>query len=396
MNVIQKTVNCLRWLRMPVYKKTVLFSSFYGQYNDNPKYVSKLMHEQHPEWEQIWVRSSKSNECFPDYAKTVEAYSPEYYEYACRAQVVVDNHSGIRASFFPKGDPIKKFRGFLFGKKRNDQFCISTWHGTPLKRIALDEPKNAGKDFITNSDYIVSGCKLTSDALHSSLRNKLPVKPYGTPRNDILIKNDFDRNVLKDKLGLPRDKRVILFAPTFRDNVEDSGVNQIKSLDFEALLQALHEAFGGDWVFVFRLHNLVLKEITIEEIIPQEMEGLIINGNKGDDMAEYLACTDALITDYSGSMFDFILTRKPTLLFVPDIDHYRNVERGLYLELDEIPFPFAKTSEDLVVKIRAYDPAEYDSQISRFMKDQEYTEQGTASKQILEDIERFIQTGEKP
>ena len=67
MNVIQKTVNCLRWLRMPVYKKTVLFSSFYGQYNDNPKYVSKLMHEQHPEWEQIWVRSSKSNESFPDY-----------------------------------------------------------------------------------------------------------------------------------------------------------------------------------------------------------------------------------------------------------------------------------------------------------------------------------------
>ena len=81
---------------MPIIKGTVLFESFWGMYNDNPRYVSEELHAAMPEARIIWVKSGKNCEAFPDYVETVQFQSPEYYEWLYRANVIVDNMAGVR------------------------------------------------------------------------------------------------------------------------------------------------------------------------------------------------------------------------------------------------------------------------------------------------------------
>jgi CDP-glycerol glycerophosphotransferase len=276
-----------------------------------------------------------------------------------------------------------------YAKKRRGQLCISTWHGTPLKRIALDEPNREGEDFCSNSDYIVAGCALTEHALKSGFRNVIPVKMYGTPRNDALF-SDCDTSALKKRLGLPEGKKCILFAPTFRNNVENSGVNQMSEFDFDALMKALQERFGSEWCFVFRVHNMVLKKIDVKSIVETYGTSVIINGNLHDDMAEYLLCADALITDYSGAMFDYALTGRPCFLYVPDRENYEKRERGFYLDFDGLPFPKSNSFAEFLNHIQLFDQDAYRNNLQSFLKQIGNIEDGYASTRILKDILSFM------
>ncbi len=389
MNKVLKLFQFVLQPMLPIIPNTVFFSSFYGQYNDNPKAVSELLHREHPELKQVWVKSSKSKEQFPEYIETVEFDSKDYYKYACRAQVVVDNHTGLRATTFLKNGKLRAFLKKTYAKKRRGQFCVSTWHGTPLKRIALDEPNRANEDFCSNSDYIVAGCSLTETALKSGFRNVIPVKMYGTPRNDILFSN-CDISELKKKLGIPQNKKCILFAPTFRNSVEYSGVNQMSDFDFHTLLLTLREKFGSEWCFVFRVHNMVLQKIDVKSIVDEYGKSVIINGNLHDDMAEYLLCADALITDYSGAMFDYALTGRPCFLYVPDRENYEKKERGFYIDFDGLPFPKSGSPAEFLDQIRAFDMDAYQKQLSSFLKQIGNVEDGHASERIVNDITKFL------
>ena len=380
------TILCNRFA--PAYKNTVLFDAFGGQYNDNPKRIEKALHEKDSSIRIVWVKSWKSKEQFPEYAKTVEHDSKEYYKYLLRSQVVVDNHVGLRSTFVQSGNFKEKLRGF-FTKKRKNQLCISTWHGTPLKRIAGDELNSPMKGYKTCSDYVVAGCDLTKNALQSAFFHAVPIKKYGTPRNDVLINGKGDIDALKEKLGLPKGYKIILFAPTFRKDVENSGVLQMRVIDFEKLLQSLRKRFGGEWCFVFRVHQNVLKEINVKEISEKYGER-VINGNLHDDMAEYLLCTDILITDYSGSLFDFALTKRPCYLFTLDREHYEKEERGFYLPYGELPFLKADSPQELYEKIENFEESSYQQGLESLLKEIGNVEDGKASQRVADDIYAFI------
>ena len=161
MNKLKKPFVFLKNRILPIEKNTVLFRSFTGQYNDNPKAIALQLREKAPNLQIVWVRSSKSREEFPSYVKVVEYESEEYYRYILRAQVVVDNYVGLRCSL---GSGLNgTIKNFFFVNKRKKQLCVSTWHGTPLKRIGADEIQKSNKDthYYTCSDYIVAGCNLT-------------------------------------------------------------------------------------------------------------------------------------------------------------------------------------------------------------------------------------------
>lgn len=375
--------------RLLPIEKVVLFDSFSGQYNDNPKQIAKALHEKDPTIKIVWVQSSKSREQFPSYAKTVAYNSNEYYRYILRAKVVVDNHVGLRNTFIRTGRFKEKLRGW-FVKKRKKQLCISTWHGTPLKRIGGDEINSTLKGYKTCSDYIVAGCDLTKNALETAFFHAVPVKKYGTPRNDVFFEKA-DIAYLKNKLNIPQNYKVILFAPTFRNDLDNSGVAQIASLDFEKLFKNLKARFGGEWCFVFRVHQLVLSKINVGEIA-EKYGDRVINGNLCDDMAEYLLCADALITDYSGSLFDFALTKKPCYLFSLDRAHYEQEERGFYLSYNDLPFPKADSPEELYVAIENFNSLEYEEGVEKFLQDIGNVEEGCASTRIAEDIYAFMHT----
>ena len=276
----------------------------------------------------------------------------------------------------------------MFVKKRRKQLCVSTWHGTPLKRIGGDEIHSALKGYKTCSDYIVAGCDLTKNALETAFFHAVPVKKYGTPRNDVFFQNA-NIDALKEKLQIPKNYKVILFAPTFRKDIENSGVAQIQSMDFEKLFEGLNARFGGEWCFVFRVHQLVLNKIDVAEI-SKKYGDRVINGNLCDDMAEYLLCADGLITDYSGSLFDFALTKKPCYLYSLDRKHYEQEERGFYLSYNDLPFPKADSPEELYAAIQGFDEDFYKEGVGQFLKEIGDVEDGQASARIAEDIYKFM------
>ena len=290
MNKLFKSGVCLVNSILPIKKKVVLFSSFFGQYNDNPKAVSERLHKLAPDVDIVWVKSIKAKEPFPSYVKTLDLHSKEYYKMINRAQVIVDNHMGMRASGYWGDKGLRKIFAKVFSRKRKSQLCISTWHGTPLKRIAADTiGASEKKRHYTNTDFVVAGCELSREKFISAFLNSVPVKNYGTPRNDALINGSEDLVQLKNKLGLPLDKKIILFAPTFRNSVENSGIKQMQEFDFERMLNSLQNKFGGEWCFVFRVHNNVLLKIDVQSLTEKFGER-IINGNKCDDMVEYMIC----------------------------------------------------------------------------------------------------------
>ena len=248
--------------------------------------------------------------------------------------------------------------------------------------------------FVTSTDFLISGCTYTKERLSHAFY-PIPVIKSGTPRNDLLV-NSFEINTigLKRKLNLPIDKRIVLFAPTFRNSIEYSGIKQMEGFDIERICQSLHTSLSGNWVFVFRVHHEVLKKINTSQIA-EKYPGLVFDGNLHDDMAEYLAVTDVLITDYSGSIFDYALTGKPGFLYTPDRDRYINEERGTYISMDELPYPHAIELEDFYRLIDQFDEKTAMDRITEFNQRIGNAETGHASETIARAIITFINSGKK-
>lgn len=375
----------------PIIKNSVYFSSFNGMYSDNPKYISLKLHELAPEIKILWAVSDDCRDVLPEYVTPVRVGLPIADRLRFSCQVAVDNYMGIT---IPCGPAVFKYIKWM--AKRKGQLTISTWHGTPLKKMGLDDVGSMAKlskERQLLSDFVVAGCRFTADVLTKTVqRTPYPTYLTGTPRNDILCGIDtVDTESLKNRLKLPHDKKIMLFAPTFRDNVEQSGISQVNMLDVERVLDQCACRFGGDWVFVLRVHNLVLQAIDTAKY----ETAFIIDGNKGDDMAEYLACADVLLTDYSSSMFDFALTGRPCFLFAPDREHYEKRERGFYMSYDALPFPASYTGGELLEKIKTFDKESYKQKIAKFLAAIGDAEDGRASERITRCIIHFIRTGEK-
>ena len=371
---------------------TVLFTSFEGQYNDNPKYISEELHKLDNNIKIIWATSWKGKDSVPEYVKSIPYCSFAFQVASVRSHVLVDNVIGYRWRFAQvENCGIKKKLQF------RNQLNISTWHGTPIKKIGRHEyGLKDGIGFISSCDYMISGCRYTQDRLTEAFY-PIPVRLTGTPRNDILVNGLSEKQIIriKEKLGLPDDKKIILFAPTFRKSSVYSGMKQMSEIDIPRLIGLVTENITHeDCVFVYRVHHTVLKELEKEKIAGN-LNGLIFDGNKHDDMAEYLAVTDVLVTDYSGSVFDFALTGRPCFLYTPDKDHYINEERGTYIPLEDLPYPHAVKLEDFYQLIEEYDESIARHRIDEFNQRIGNAETGQASETIAKGIIKYINTGKK-
>lgn len=379
----------------PVKKNTALFWGLGGQYNDNAKYISLCLHEKKPDIQIIWAISAKNRDRYPDYIKTIKEGSLKFWSLSARAQLVVDYATGMRMDTVFSNTWWGAWLTKLSCRRRPQQYCISTWHGTPLKRIGFDslEDRSAGRKGRSSADYVLAGCSYTKQCLESAFPFVAPVKLYGTPRNDILF-GGANVNGLKNKLHLPQDKKIVLFAPTYRNDVDSSGLSQMEQIDFVRLFDELERRFGGEWVFVFRVHQMVLLNIDTASLAAKYGDR-IVDGNVGDDMMEYLVCADMLITDYSSCFFDYALTGRPCFLYAPDREYYEKVERGFYMDYDELPFPKAYTAEELIDDIRSFDSASYEKNVKEFLQALGNVEDGHAADRVVDDIIHFIETGEK-
>lgn len=378
------------FFKVPVRSNRIFFNSYDGQYADSPKYISQWLHQQDPDLDLVWLISSKSNKAaIPDYIRTVDPknkFRRYYYEFS--SKVVIDNILGTFSKYvYESGsyEDIKKFNQIL---AKSNQLRYSTWHGTPLKKMGIDQKMN---QHITGFSNTLTGMFLGNAYSRSIMErltfHKLPIEVLGSPRNDLLFQYCPNKiNDLKGKLNLPLDKKIALFAPTFRsdetgqDDLYKSGIWQINLWDFDKLCLALKHKFLGEWIIVGRFHDHVITQISwphLESKFPK-----LYNGNVGDDMAEYLAVSDLLITDCSSCVIDFSITKRPAFLFFPDYEHYANVERGFYLDMIKLPFPLSQTFEELLETIANLDEAEYQNSIDILLKYMGTYEDGKSTERI--------------
>ena len=352
------------WRKMPIQKnKIILWSDNFKTFGCSPKYIALYLAEHFPgEYDVVWVleRDEPIPENMPSGIRVVRYFSMEYLKEIATAKVVVCNHRTSDYHFF---------------QKRPGQYYIQTWHSSlRLKMIEGDVPQlpqtyiEAAKRDSEKIDLLISGCRFSTDIFRRAFWYEGEVLGTGTPRCDGFFMDGTDaREKVFRWFGISADKKLALYAPTFRND------KQASLYGFDA--DMLQNALGPEWCVGCRLHPNLNAEIP---------EGTAIPMSKYPDMQELLQACDLLITDYSSSMFDMVVAGKKCALYVPDLEQYLQKERGIYFQMEELPFPKAESMDELCCCINDF--ADYQEKYSAFLEKIGNYECGQAAKQIAERI----------
>ena len=227
----------------------------------------------------------------------------------------------------------------------------------------------------------MSGCKFSTNIFKRAFWYDGEIFEQGTPRNDILFgeKNDL-KKIVKDRLNIDNDKKIILYAPTFRKNNDLSVYN----INYKKTLSSLKEKFGGEWVFLVKLHpHLISKS---KELVYGDD---VMDVTSYDDIQELLSVADVLISDYSSLMFDFGLTERPCFLYVPDLESYIQSDRRLYFDINELPFISAKSNEELSNEIVNFDGDKYKKNLDKFSREIGSFESGKCCEELEKRLEKI-------
>ncbi len=405
--MMQKGIRMFHWIKgklisliikyLPTKKNRFLFTSYEGHYCDSPKYLSEAIHKMNHNVEIIWIVRKDMLPLLPAYVKGIVHEGIKgrikVIWYKGTSRVWIDNSTGDKVSSLESNRPWEylEFKINSFLRNKANQLLFSTWHGTPLKCMGRDLIDNRQIDYSCNplAATMVHGNEYTLKIMDHLTFRKFNMKLLGAPRNDILFESDPQKKMkIKQKLGLPTDKKIILFAPTFRHdgelenkNIQRSGLNQLSEMNFNQLFESLEKKFGGEWVLVCRFHYYLDKMIDWDGL-EEQYSGKIINGNKNDEMSEYLACTDILLTDASSCMFDFAITKKPCILYFPDVEYYEKKERGFYYPIRKLPFPLAVTFQQLLDTISGFDYEPYKENVGKMIEKFGYVDDGHSSRRI--------------
>ena len=202
-----------------------------------------------------------------------------------------------------------------------------------------------------------------------------------------MIQNNKERaNKIRKNLNILKDKKVILYAPTWRDN--DANGNWSFNFSLKINLLRWQEILGGNYVILIRMHHLITNIKGLEET-----EGFAYNVSKYDDIQELNLISDILITDYSSVFFDFAVTKKPILFFAYDIQEYAKHMRGFYLDIhNELPGPIIETNAELLESIQNIDTIkkEYRKKYEVFNQRFCYLDNGECSKVVAEKVFKEI------
>ena len=359
----------------PVKDNKIMFSNYTGKgYGDNPKYIAEYILKNKIEYKLIWQihPDYKMNSELPENIITVKPNSLRALYHQATARIWIDNVRKL-------GDT----------RKRKKQLYIQTWHGFGPKGChdlknsivksqirALKHESNISDLFISNNNYLT---KLYREEFWYTGE----ILQKGFPRNDILFitnKRDIEKKV-REILNIPYNKKIILYAPTFREDLSLSTYN----INYSICLKTLANKFDGEWIALIRLHHAVAEnspEINIDNVQTFDASHYL-------DMQELLLVSDVLITDYSSCMFDFALTKKPCFLYHPDVKDYDDT-RGFCIQPEDLPFPRAHSNEELQQIIENFDEESYVMTLNKYLDSIGMCDNGTASKAVVDWIEGKI------
>ena len=235
-------------------------------------------------------------------------------------------------------------------KIREGAELIQLWHAVGAFKTfgfsRLGRPGGPSPKSINHRNYtkaIVSSENVAKHYAEGFGIDKENVIPTGIPRTDVFFDTEYQqevRNRLYEEYPFLKDKKVIMFAPTFRGNGQQSAHYPMEVLD----LKKLYEELSDEYVFLFKIHPFVKNDITI----PYQYSDFYYDFSAYREINDLLFITDILITDYSSVCFEFALLNKPMLFFAYDVEEYVRT-RDFYYEFHSfIPGPLVRTAEEIV------------------------------------------------
>ncbi|OLU47144.1 CDP-glycerol glycerophosphotransferase family protein [Faecalibaculum rodentium] len=375
--------------KLPIIKNTVLLDSQQGNnLNGNIFYILKELLE-NPEFKRFKVlvvvrkhRIGEFQSLLDTYglkkAELLEMESRAYYEWMAQAEYLITD-----TSFWP------------FYVKKEGQHILNTWHGTPLKHMGKRDTSgflnlgNVQRNFLM-SDYVLYPNKftrehMTQDYMIENLAEGRQLMA-GYPRNEVFYDNEKGRNKIRKYLSenrviADRSARLYAYMPTWRGKVGNVSSDE----QIERVTQHLYEAdrlLHDDEIMLVNFHPFVASSIDLNQFVhikpfPKEFETYDI-----------LNACDALITDYSSVFFDYAGAGRPVYLFAYDEEEYLE-NRGMYLSLNDLPFPVSHTATELVESLR--NPVYPD--LSEFRKEYASLDGKGSSRKILQKFLLGISSG---
>jgi CDP-glycerol glycerophosphotransferase len=365
------------FLRKPIKPNWVFCESFFGKnYSDSPKYIYEYLSANYPgKYRFIWVIDKKHTKVPYRHTK-VKRFSFRYAYYLARSKYYIFNGR--------QPDWVKKRKGNVF---------LQTWHGTPLKKLVFDlEDINSSTPRYKNQtynqsrawDYLIAANQYSSDIFRRCFKYKKVMLETGYPRNDIMHYGNKEEIAaqVKEKLGIPKDKKTVLYAPTWRDDEFYTKGRYKFTLKLD--LQLLKEKLGREYVILLRTHYFIADSLDVTGL-----EGFAYNLSMYDDISELYLISDILITDYSSVFFDYANLKRPMLFFTYDLEKYRDLLRGFYIDIEEeLPGPLLFTTEEIITAINNIDrlQQEYHKKYAAFYDKYCAWEDGHASEKVAKAV----------
>lgn len=371
-----------------VNSNKVYFVSFDGRsYGDSPKaiYEKMLTMNEFEDFEYVWAFNQ-----------------PEEYKWLeknINTKVVKRNTSDEDIEVAQSKYWITNFKLVDKFIPKKEQIYVQCWHGTPLKKLgydleksdnvmnSIDEIRDKYKTDAHRFTYLLSPSKFTTEKFATAWNLKEfgredALLEEGYPRNDFLSNATAeDIEEIKVKLGMDQigDKKIILYAPTWRDNQHQSGVGYTYKTEVD--FDKLRDELGDEYVILFRAHYLVANSFDFDKY-----QGFVYDVSKYDDINHLYLAADVLITDYSSVFFDYAILEKPMIFYMYDLEDYRDNLRGFYIGLDELPGEIAENELTLIEALKVIDN-QYDfNKLREFNKIYNNLSDGNAAERVIKRV----------
>ena len=335
----------------------MIFISFHGRvFSDNPRaiYEALINDSKYSNLKYIWdINNHKQKNIYLDDVKIIDYNSLSFFYYMCKAKYWIINC---------------KMPEYIV--KKENQIYLQTWHGTPLKRLGHDIQVSEDTTFyrsglnyeemcktydvdVEKYNYMISPNKFCTEVFQSSFGiNKERLIETGYPRNDF-ITNATKEDIIniKNKYHLPLDKKIILYAPTWRDNSYNvSGYTFELKADFYKWKEILKD----EYIIVFKPHYLIVNKYENNEDLKDFLYSIPANA----EINELYVISDSMITDYSSVFYDYAVLNRPMYFYMYDLEEYREELRGFYLDVyTELPGKIFEDEDMLLndIKNNVYD-----------------------------------------
>ena len=377
----------------PVDPSVVVFDSFNGRgYSCSPRALYRAMVRDgaYAGTEKVWIFRRPVVRAFAERGYRVlgahevsdgrlatpvleDVFSAEALEELRGATIVAWGTSEFRRAYARAGTWVTNSVLPNFLQPRPSQTYVQTWHGTPLKRLGCDiNPEVSANAMYSAKNmhdrYRNEGARLTwllSPSRYATEKFASAFDLVATGRTEVIVEEGYPRNDslhtfgpedverARARFGIPEGKKVVLYAPTWRDNQHSSGVGY--TYEAQADFDALRVALGDDYVILFRAHYFIASSFDFAAY-----DGFVVDVSRIDDINDLYIVSDMLVTDYSSVFFDYANLGRPIVFYMYDLEHYAGEIRGFYLDLAELPGPIVRTNAELIDAVR---DAEHEFQV---------------------------------